>query len=84
MMRAKVVNIAASHFLDTRYLNMKGLLYFFLAGILVVGVAKDNTKDDMAAMQAKNVAIGASWRVKYDKPRCEITRHNGITLKVCG
>lgn len=64
---------------------MKGLLYLFLAGMLVVGVLKDATKDDMAVIQAKNSALGASWRANSDKKnRCTFERYNDITLRICG
>lgn len=63
---------------------MKGLCYLLIAFILLIGYVQYESRDSMVVMQAKNVAIGAAWRVKYDKPRCEIIHRNGITLKVCG
>lgn len=64
---------------------MKNLFYLLFGFMLLIAYVQYESKDSMAAIQAKNFAVGTAMAAKWNKKgRCEIVYHNGIELRICG
>lgn len=63
---------------------MKNLFYLLIAFMLTIAYVQYESRDGMAALQAKAEAVGAYYKAKsIKKNRCVIENHNGLTLRIC-